>query len=46
MKWEPTEGQDLLLLVHASELTEDDLAFRTLHGWLCHIYLLCSSGSI
>ena len=32
MKWEPSEGKDLLLLVHSSELTEEDLAFRTLHG--------------
>lgn len=32
MKWDPVDGQDLLALVHSSELTEDDLAFRTLHG--------------
>eukprot|EP00440_Ansanella_granifera_P026528 gb/GFBE01028812.1/.p1 GENE.gb/GFBE01028812.1/~~gb/GFBE01028812.1/.p1 ORF type:complete len:922 (+),score=180.77 gb/GFBE01028812.1/:1-2766(+) len=32
MKWDPCEGTDLLVLVHSSEVTEDDLAFRTLHG--------------
>ncbi|CAJ1390942.1 unnamed protein product [Effrenium voratum] len=32
MKWEPSEGKDLVVLVHASEVTEEDLAFRTLHG--------------
>eukprot|EP00930_Biecheleria_cincta_P002625 TRINITY_DN10362_c0_g1_i1.p1 TRINITY_DN10362_c0_g1~~TRINITY_DN10362_c0_g1_i1.p1 ORF type:complete len:901 (-),score=172.67 TRINITY_DN10362_c0_g1_i1:81-2783(-) len=32
LKWDPVDGQDLLALVHSSDLTEDDLAFRTLHG--------------
>eukprot|EP00439_Symbiodinium_sp_Y106_P001845 s1256_g1.t1 len=32
MRWDPVEGSDLLLLVHSSELTEDDMAFRTLCG--------------
>ena len=35
MKWEPSEGKDLLLLVHSSELTEEDLAFR--RGWTTSI---------
>eukprot|EP00435_Cladocopium_sp_Y103_P064604 s392_g26.t1 len=46
MKWEPSEGKDLLLLVHSSELTEEDLAFRTLHGHGANgLYLLRAAGS-
>lgn len=46
MKWEPSEGKDLLLLVHSSELTEEDLAFRTLHGHGANgLYLLRAEGS-
>jgi len=32
LRWEPSEGMDLLVLVHSSELTEADLEGRTLHG--------------
>ncbi|CAK9075189.1 unnamed protein product [Durusdinium trenchii] len=44
MKWEPLEGRDLLLLVHSSELTEDDLNFRTLHGHSANGLYLLRSG--
>eukprot|EP00747_Dinoflagellata_sp_TGD_P136552 gnl/TRDRNA2_/TRDRNA2_175573_c0_seq1.p1 gnl/TRDRNA2_/TRDRNA2_175573_c0~~gnl/TRDRNA2_/TRDRNA2_175573_c0_seq1.p1 ORF type:complete len:662 (-),score=127.27 gnl/TRDRNA2_/TRDRNA2_175573_c0_seq1:209-2194(-) len=32
MRWDPCSGTDLLVLVHASELTEADVEGRTLHG--------------
>mmetsp|Transcript_42505 Transcript_42505/g.74584 ORF Transcript_42505/g.74584 Transcript_42505/m.74584 type:complete len:905 (-) Transcript_42505:25-2739(-) len=32
MRWDPSDGTDILVLVHSSELTEADMEGRTLHG--------------